>query len=237
MTTIEPPSPAGFADALRALFAEPGLHAALRRTADLAVAAIPACDDAALSLVERRGRLSTPVAAGHLARRVDGLQTRLGEGPSIDAVWADDHLALPDLADPAVTARWPRFTAEAARLPVGGMLAFRLFTAEETVGALTLYAGAPGAFTPRDLELGVVFSAQAASALAAHRRIANLNRALDTRETIGQAQGILMERHHLTADQAWEHLRTTSQNLNIRLAELAASIALTGEEPDGADRP
>ena len=54
---------------------------------------------------------------------------------------------------------------------------------------------------------------------------AQLRQALDTRDVIGQAKGILMERRGITADEAFDVLRTTSQSLNIKLTDLAATLA------------
>ncbi|MDT0302549.1 GAF and ANTAR domain-containing protein [Streptomonospora wellingtoniae] len=222
------PSPRGFAEVVRSLFVQPDLRATLQRTVDLAVTTVPGCDYAGVSLVESRSRLQTPVCTHDIVRRSDALQLQLGEGPSLDSMGKGTYVYLPDLTS---STRWPRYAAEAAKLPIGSLLSFRLFTARETLGVLILYAGRPQSFGEDSHEVGVVYSAQAASALAANRHISNLSRALDTRETIGQAQGILMERHHMTADQAWERLREASQNLNVKLAELAEKIALTGEDP------
>ena len=44
--------------------------------------------------------------------------------------------------------------------------------------------------------------------------------------------GVLMARHHLTADQAFDTLRMASQNTNRRMAEIALDVAETGEMPD-----
>ncbi|GAB3443233.1 GAF and ANTAR domain-containing protein [Streptomonospora sediminis] len=224
------PSPEGFAEVVRSLFAEPDLRATLQRIVDLAVTTVPGCDYAGVGLVESRSRVQSPVATHDIVRRSDALQLELGEGPSLDSMWSGTYVYLPDLTS---SRRWPKYAAEAAKLPIGSLLSFRLFTARESLGALVLYAARPQAFDEHSHEVGVIYSAQAASALAANRRIFNLNRALDSRETIGQAQGILMERHQMTAEQAWQRLQGTSQNLNVKLARLAETIALTGEDPTG----
>lgn len=223
-----PPSPEGLAEVVRSLFAEPDVRETLQRIVDLAVTTVPGCDYAGISLVQPRKRVSSPVATHDIVRRSDDLQRELGEGPALDSMRSDIYRYLPDLT---TSTRWPAYAAEAAKLPIGSLLSYRLFTARENLGALILYSAHPRAFDEHTHEVGVLYSAHAASALSANRHMANLNRALDTRETIGQAQGILMERHQLTADQAWQRLRDSSQNLNIKLAELAEKIARTGEDP------
>ncbi len=222
----------GFAAVMRSLFAEPDVHDTLHRIVGLAVETIPGCDYAGVSIVEGRRRVRTPVSTHEVARASDALQHRLREGPSLDSIWENDYVDLPDVARDG---QWPRYAEEASKLSIGSLLTFRLFTTSETLGALSLYAQATHAFEPQDHDVGVIFSAQAATALAATRRLSNLNRALESRETIGQAQGILMERHRMTAESAWQYLRSASQNLNVRLGELAERVTRTGEDPSTTD--
>jgi AmiR/NasT family two-component response regulator len=60
-------------------------------------------------------------------------------------------------------------------------------------------------------------------------KVEGLEEALLSRDVIGQAKGILMERFHLTSDQAFEELRVSSQKFNRKVRELAAELAETGE--------
>jgi len=69
------------------------------------------------------------------------------------------------------------------------------------------------------------------------RRAENLAAALVTRELIGQAQGILIERERITPDQAFVVLRQASQHLNIKLREVAQNLVETGERPDTGRPP
>ena len=62
-------------------------------------------------------------------------------------------------------------------------------------------------------------------------KVEGLEEALLSRDVIGQAKGILMERLHITPDQAFEELRTVSQQHNMKLKEVAAELAQTGEWP------
>jgi AmiR/NasT family two-component response regulator len=63
-------------------------------------------------------------------------------------------------------------------------------------------------------------------------RNTTLHAALATREIIGQAQGILMERERISADQAFDVLRRASQHLNVKLRDVAQDLVDTGERPD-----
>ena len=61
-----------------------------------------------------------------------------------------------------------------------------------------------------------------------------LREAVDAQKLIGQATGIMMERHRLTATVAFELLKVASQNRNIKLREIAQRVIETGQEPDRA---
>ena len=109
------------------------------------------------------------------------------------------------------------------------MLSFRLFLTEENRAALNLYATRPGAFTDQSTATGSMFAAYASMALlaAARQDTANhLTRALETNREIGVAMGILMANGRLTSQQAFDQLRTASQNLNRKLHDIAADVAL-----------
>ena len=65
----------------------------------------------------------------------------------------------------------------------------------------------------------------------ARREIEHLRRALITRTVIGQAIGILMERRKVTADEAFEELKSASQATNVKVAQIAEDLTETGEWP------
>ena len=123
------------------------------------------------------------------------------------------------------------------------LLSFRLFIEENefeerTMGALNLYSRQRGAFDQAAREVGLILASHASVALAgaqalAHEKehVANLDKALLSRDVIGQAKGILMERQHLTAEQAFDLLRRGSQHLNVKLRDVADRVTETGERP------
>ncbi len=120
------------------------------------------------------------------------------------------------------------------------MLGYRLFAGSETLGALQLYARLPAAFNATDRAQGLIFAAHAGMALGVARaqatergRTDHLQTALVSREIIGQAQGILMERERITAEQAFDLLRRSSQHLNRRLRDVAQELVDTGTVPGG----
>ena len=137
----------------------------------------------------------------------------------------------------------PSFRALAADLGVAGAIACELSVQRgrgwESLGALTVYAEAPGAFDDEAGDAVALFAAHL-SVVAAFdrdrhdvvRREAALHRALGSRDVIGQAKGILMERQRLSAGEAFDVLRHSSQRLNLRLNEVASRLAESGELPE-----
>lgn len=205
----------------------------LARVVDVAVTTIEGCDFAGL-FVAHEGVVSTPVCTDELVEKIDGLQQQTGEGPCLDAIarrrifYADD-LYRDD--------RWPNFSPRAAEVGLRSVLALPLTNGTE--GAVNLYARYPAAFGVVDRAKAVILASLAGIALStAHlfedeeRQIENLHSALSSREIIGQAQGILMERERIAADQAFDVLRRASQYLNIKLKEVAQALVDTGERPD-----
>jgi ANTAR domain/GAF domain len=231
---------ADFSRTARALFAAGGVDETLTQLLGLAVATIEGCDFAGVVLIEQ-GRITSPAYTSPVVAQLHALQEHLGQGPYLDPVEQGTALYADDLAGSGL---WPEFGPEATALGVRSMLVLPLI-ANGTVGALTLYARYPQAFGVLDRARGLLLAALAALAVASaqsheddEERAANLHAALATREVIGQAQGILIERERITGDQAFDILRRASQHLNLKLREVAQSLVDTGESPDtGGPRP
>ncbi len=110
---------------------------------------------------------------------------------------------------------------------------FQLYVEGDNLGALNLYSSQPDAFDDESEHVGLLFASHAAIAYAAAQEQSGLQQAVATRQLIGQAQGILMERHKITGDQAFALLVRHSQQDNIKLRELAERLVLSGELEDG----
>ncbi len=228
-----------FVHKAQALFLVGGVEVTLQAVLDLAVATIEGCDFAGIFVLED-GRVTTPARTDPLVADVEDRQLRAEMGPCLDAIAELVPVYAEDLA---VDARWPDFAPGAAGLGVRSVLALPL-AADGTLGALNLYAGYPAAFGAVDRAKGVVLAGLAGVALSLAqardqdvRQAENLRHALVTRELVGQAQGILMEREHITADQAFGILRRASQNLNVKLREVAQDVVDTGERPETGSAP
>jgi GAF domain-containing protein len=188
-----------------------------------AIALIPGTDDASISLVSDRRHIRSQAPSSELAARVDHLQDETGEGPCLDAAFEHQTVRVPDMAREK---RWPRFASKASQLGVGGMLAFQLFVEGDNLGALNLYGRTAGGFNDESEHVGLLFASHAAVAFAGARRQLNLNQALDSRDLIGMAKGILMERFQLSADGAFKVLIRHSQESQRKLRDVAQQVVL-----------
>jgi GAF domain-containing protein len=213
-------------DLARTLQDEDDVDHTLQAIADAAVGTVPGAQYAALSVVEHRRQITTRAGTAELVFQVDQAQYDTGQGPCLDAVYEHQTVSLPDMTRED---RWPRFTARAAELGVGSMLSFRLFVQQDNLGALNLYSAEKHAFDEDDaMHVGLLFASHAAVAMSGAQREEDLNKAMQARDVIGQAKGILMERHKITADQAFSLLaRATSINLML-VCWLARYLAETG---------
>ncbi|MFD0140614.1 GAF and ANTAR domain-containing protein [Streptomyces sp. NPDC127159] len=127
--------------------------------------------------------------------------------------------------------RWPAFAPRAHALGVGSMTGFLLFTDDEDLGALNLYSHHPGAFTETSELAGWLPASHAAVAFSGARTHAQMEQGIATRHTIGEAMGILMGRHHITEEQAFDVLRRCPQESNIKLREVARRVCEQGSLP------
>jgi hypothetical protein len=177
----------------------------------------------------------TTAGSDELPYRWDQLQYDYGEGPCLGAIDTNGVELVPDLS---TETRWPLFArAIVEQSPVRSMLSFGFFLTKENRAGLNLYATQPSAFTEQSTATGSMFAAYASMAILAaaeHDRADHLTRALETNREIGVAMGILMAGGRLTRPQAFDQLRTASQNFNRKLHDIAADVALTGALPRAA---
>ena len=223
----------------RDLLAEPDVQQTLQRAVELAARHLDGEVWASVSITHRRRDVDTPAASDERARRADQLQYELSEGPCLDAIAEHETFYIDDLESDRRYPQWSRRVA--SEVGARSILSFQLFTSVDTLGALNLYSPHVAAFDELDLEEGRVFAAQAAVALQSARTEEQLRLSMHTRTTIGQAQGILMERYAISAERAFEFLRRLSQNQNIKLITVADRIVATRETPrqggHGQSRP
>jgi transcriptional regulator with GAF, ATPase, and Fis domain len=225
----KPPSASDFAQLSRDLMADPDEQPTLQTVAERAVAVVPACDFASVSLRRRRRRVETSASTSEVASMCDALQYELDEGPCLEAVWDGDSYLAEDIRHDQ---RWPRWGPRVADIGVGSVLAIQLTSERETIGALNLYATATHAFRPDDIDLALVYTIHAANALNSARLVSGLQTAVHSRHLIGVAQGILMSTYQLTMTQSFELLRRYSSQDNVKLRDVAEYVVERGGLPE-----
>lgn len=231
MTRLDPDVWARLAQQLAG---EDDLDLVLRRVVQAAMALIEGTERAGVTMLDHRSP-RTQVASDELVRQVDRHQYATGQGPYLSTILKHEPFVLVDdlLTDP----RWPDFGASAAEFGVRSMLSMQLHTdaghdggaGGRSIGALNVYASAPGAFTDESVQAGLLLATHATVAASAAARCANLRIAIQSRDTIGQAKGVLMERYKITADQAFQLMVMASQQGHHKLKDIAAEVASTGE--------
>ncbi|MFC5948678.1 ANTAR domain-containing protein [Pseudonocardia lutea] len=205
----------------------------LERVVRAAKAVVPGADLVSVTVRDPDDGFRTPVETDLLASRLDELQYRLDEGPCVAATRRRGGGAVHE-ADLAAAEQFPRFGPAAVELGVRCVLAVGLFPDGDAprMGALNLYSRRVGGISAAERDVALVLAAHASTALAATRacaaadlETAQLRQALQSRDVIGQAKGILMERRGISAEEAFDILRRTSQSLNVKLAQVAETLA------------
>lgn len=201
----------------------------LQLIVDSAPHLVPRCDHAGMTLNEKGGVL-TRVSSDHVVRRANELQYELGEGPCLNMMRDQDTITVPDLAGDQ---RWPRWAATVhAELGVSSMMSLLVCTDQESYGALSLYASRGRRFDADDVAIAQALAGHMAAIIANGREVDHLGIANLTRLAIGQAQGILMDRLDIDADQAFDYLRRVSSHSNRKLVNVAEDIVRTRKLPD-----
>ena len=208
----------------RTLEQEHDLQGTLDAIVHAAVQTIPGVQHASISTVSRRREVTTQASTDDLPIAVDQAQYETNQGPCMDTLYERVTERLSDLT---TETRWPAFIARARALGVGSMLSIQLYVHGDDLGALNLISTEPHAFDDESEHVGLLFASHAAVAMAGAQHEQQLRHGMARRDIIGQAKGILMERFHLDAEQAFRLLARLSQDTNIPLHDLAAQLSQT----------
>ena len=188
--------------------------------------------------LRRPGRpVSAAACSDPLASEADRAQHQSGDGPALDVLRHGRSVIVPDTA---TAAKWPRFCRQAALPGIRSCYSVPLVQDREPVGALVLYARRPGAFGADETRRAEKFAAHASGALALSLRMAScadendqLRSSIVSRAVIDQALGVIMATERCPQDKAFAMLRSVSQNTNVKIRDLAATIVtrVSGEPP------
>jgi len=180
-------------------------------------------DDAGIMRIRSRSQVETPAATTPRVDDAHQLQVKFDEGPCLDAIKGRATYLTDNVeTDP----RWPQWGPAAAAIGIHSAIGVRLATRDRGYGSLNIYANRPSAFTDADAEVAELLAAHATAAFAAADRAEGLTTALESRTTIGQAQGILMQKFDIDSDAAFQFLKRISQHENQRLIDVAEAIVV-----------
>jgi GAF domain-containing protein len=189
-----------------------------------AVAMVPGADEGSISVVSvvtGRRHIGSQAPTGNLPVQVDALQEETQQGPCLDSAYVHQTVRVADMASEE---RWPQFARRASEAGAASMLSLQLYVEGDNLGALNLYARVPNAFDDESEQVGLLFASHAAVAYAGVRKEAQLAKAVASRDLIGQAKGILMERYKISPERAFLVLTGISQATNRKLHDIAAEL-------------
>lgn len=191
---------------------------------DAALHLVDGCDHASLTLSEH-GDLVTAAATDETARFVDRIEREVGEGPCVDAIHEEAAQLDSDLTDGSV---WPALRERVlAETPVRSAAGFRIVVDDRKVAALNLFGDAPGTLDERSVDQAAVLAAFASVALTSATReeqARTLREGLASNREIGKAVGLMMAFHKVDDEQAFDILRRASQEMNLKLSEVARQV-------------
>jgi GAF domain-containing protein len=199
----------------------------LQRLVELAARCVDGCHAAGITFTGG-GRPRTAAYSDRKTLAVDQAQYDAGDGPCLDAIRTGQiqRVDVEEAAD-----QWPAFGAAARQESIRSFLAAPLVVRAEPVGALNLYSRERDGFGRLDEAFVAMLSEQAAAALstaqrygAARELAGQFETAMNSRAVIEQAKGVLMARHGVDADTAFDLLSKQSQHRNIRLRQVALDV-------------
>ncbi len=236
MTSPEPTGPELFARLSQLVYTGTTFEEVFQHLVDLAPAVVAGCDHASLMLSGKEG-YTTAASSDEVAQTVDALEREVGEGPCVDAIEEEPGQIDADLAQHS---SWPRLAGRVlAETPVRGMAGFRIMVEGRKVGALNLFSDTPDAILAGADEAAVLaaFASVALRAVADQERVDSLLLGLESNREVGKAIGLLMSAHGIGSEEAFELLRKASNDMNIKLKDVAREVVDNAERRPTSDDP
>jgi GAF domain-containing protein len=212
---------ARMAELARTLAGDRTLDAVLREVTAAAVDLIPGVDTAGILYVKKGNEFDSVAGTTDLPHQLDELQMKFDEGPCLHAALGDTIVRTDDFR---TETRWPRYSPAAVEHGVLSGLSFKLYTGDRTAGALNLFGFQANGWDTDAETIGGILAAHAAAAVIAAQQEGQLQAALLSRDHIGQAKGIIMERYRVDDVRAFRMLRQLSQESNTKLTDVAQQV-------------
>jgi transcriptional regulator with GAF, ATPase, and Fis domain len=196
-----------------------------------AVDLVDGIDYADVMLIES-GSYRSVAPTAQVVTELDEAQMRLQQGPCLEAATSDSIVRATDLRQDE---RWPGFAAAALEKGVHSVFSFQLYAHRTGTGALNLLGKQPHALDIQSEATLAMLATHAAITLIAAKKEVQFESALASRDVIGQAKGIIMERFKLDAGRAFALMTKLSQDANIPVRVLAQQIvdSLTASQLNG----
>ena len=185
-----------------------------------AVALVSGASCAKISVIDD-GRLCSIAATSQLASSLDSAQQAAGQGPCLDAISAQKLIRCDDLGNDG---RWPRFADTATTTGVRSVLTCPMDIRANSAATFSLFAFRAHTFGIESEAITAVLADHAAIALVQEQQARQFQTALASRDVIGQAKGMIMERFGVDASRAFAMLTTISQESNTPVRDLAAKL-------------
>lgn len=202
--------------------------ALLRKLIIGAAESVPGAQYAGISVTKRQRFCETAAATHRYPAVLDEIQDRHEQGPCLSAAVQQDRVRVDDLG---ADQRWPRYREEALKqTPIRSVLSFGMFGDSQTTASLNFYAEPANAFDDGSVNLGLLFATHTALVWNMLRRDQQFRTALFSRDLIGQAKGMLMERFDIDAAAAFALLTRMSQESNTPVAQVAKQV-VAGDHP------
>lgn len=215
---------AALADAAADIHRHTDLDETLDAIALAARDAMPGIDHVGVTLAPGdHGPLTTAAATDDLVRRIDEVQFSSHEGPCVDAVESGTS-DLVVLENARHAGKYHRFVKGAIPLGLRSTAAIRLFTGDKTVGVLNLYSTSSDTIDEETRTIAELFALHASYAYGHRHQVSHLQRAIESRELIGNAVGIVMERYGLDRGRAFEYLVRVAATSQVKVRVVAEEL-------------
>jgi ANTAR domain/GAF domain len=204
--------------------------ALLRDLIEGAAESVPGAKYAGITVTKRRRPSETAAATHSYPVVLDKIQNRYQQGPCLSAAAQQNSVRIDDLG---ADQRWPLYREQALKqTPIRSILSFGMFGDGQTTAALSFYAEPVNAFDDGSVDLGMIFATHTALVWNMVRRDQQFRAAIVSRDIIGQAKGMLMERFDVDAGAAFGLLKRVSQDSNTPVAQVARRF-IAGDHPLG----
>lgn len=198
------------------------LGSTLHELTSSAAQLLPGAAHAGITVCKSVRDVQTVAATDRYPVLLDDIQRSYNEGPCLAAARRQHLVRVDDLT---VEDRWPRYAGEAvAATPIRSVMSYPLFAHRPSSASLNFYSQQANSFGEQAAELGLVFAAYITLTWNILSRDQQFRKGLSSRDTIGQAKGMLMERFHIDAEAAFELLKQRSQETNTPVIEIACRL-------------